>query len=404
MKRFTVVLSAVLILIGNNIFGQENNMDNVKKIISEVKAKYAPDKRISIYNVNVEEKEGKFVLSGETNIKKAKIELVEQMKKVNIKCYESIELLPAKSLGEKKYAVVNLSVANMRFAPEHAAEMATQTLLGTAVRVFNKQDGWYQIQTPDNYIGWVDNDGIKLMTLEEVNNWITAPKVIYLSEFGFVNSAPDKNSLRVTDIVMGDILKFIEKGEKFTKVEYPNGRIGYIENELCTDFTEWLNTTQPTHESIVNTAKKFIGMPYFWGGTSSKAMDCSGFSKTVYFINGVLLQRDASQQVNTGELVDTKDGFGNCQPGDLLFFGRKGSDEQKERVTHVAIYLGDNEFIHSAGEISIDSFDKTKSNYNEYRLNSFIRAKRIISSLDKDGVYMLKNVDIYKGVKFNEYE
>lgn len=379
-------------------------MDNVKKLISDVKAKYAPDKRITIYNVNVEEKEGKIVLSGETNIKKAKTELIEQLQKANVKYEEDIEVLPAKSLGEKKYAVINLSVANMRFAPEHAAEMATQTLLGTAVRVFDKRDGWYQIQTPDNYIGWVDNDGVKLMTFEEVNNWITAPKVIYLNEFGFVNSAPDKNSLRVSDIVMGDILKFVEKGEKFTKVEYPNGKIGFIENELCADFTEWLKNTQPTQEGITNTAKKFIGMPYFWGGTSSKAMDCSGFSKTVYFINGVMLQRDASQQVNTGELVDTKDGFGNCQPGDLLFFGKKGSEEQKERITHVAIYLGNNEFIHSAGEISIDSFDKTKSNYNEYRLNSFIRAKRILSSLDKNGVYMLKNVDIYKGVKFNEDE
>jgi len=404
MKRFTVFLSIVLILISNNIFGQEKNMDNVKKLISDVKAKYAPDKRITIYNVNVEEKEGKIVLSGETNIKKAKTELIEQLQKANVKYEEDIEVLPAKSLGEKKYAVINLSVANMRFAPEHAAEMATQTLLGTAVRVFDKRDGWYLIQTPDNYIGWVDNDGVKLMTFEEVNNWITAPKVIYLNEFGFVNSAPEKNSLRVSDIVMGDILKFVEKGEKFTKVEYPNGRIGFIENELCADFTEWLKNTQPTQEGITNTAKKFIGMPYFWGGTSSKAMDCSGFSKTVYFINGVMLQRDASQQVNTGELVDTKDGFGNCQPGDLLFFGKKGSEEQKERITHVAIYLGNNEFIHSAGEISIDSFDKTKSNYNEYRLNSFIRAKRILSSLDKNGVYMLKNVDIYKGVKFNEDE
>lgn len=404
MRRFTGLLSIVLILISNNIFGQEKSMDNVKKIISDVKAKYAPDKRTTIYNVSVEEKDGKFVIAGETNIKKAKTELIEQLQKNNVKYDESIELLPAKSLGEQKYAVINLSVANMRFAPEHAAEMATQTLLGTAVRVYNKRDGWFQIQTPDNYIGWVDNDGVKLMTLDEVNNWIAAPKVIYLNEFGFVNSAPDKNSLRVSDIVMGDILKLIEKGDKFTKVEYPNGRIGFIENELCADFTEWLKNTQPTQEAIINTAKKFIGMPYFWGGTSSKAMDCSGFSKTVYFINGVLLQRDASQQVNTGDLVDTKNGFDNCQPGDLLFFGRKGTEEQKEKITHVAIYIGNNEFIHSAGEISIDSFDKSKPNYNEYRLNSFIRAKRMLSSLDKNGVYMLKNVDIYKGEKFNEYE
>jgi hypothetical protein len=89
---------------------------------------------------------------------------------------------------------------------------------------------------------------------------------------------------------------------------------------------------------------------------------------------------------------------------DSLFFGRKATDTLPEKITHVAIYIGNLDFIHSAGEISIDSFDKNKPNFNEYRLKQFIRAKRILSSLDKNGIYTLKNFGQYKGELFNDNE
>lgn len=379
-------------------------MEELNSILSKVKEEFAKDKRTVIFDVTINKKENVFVLEGETNLRVAYKKLTDELDKTTTKYENNITLLPSKKLGVNKFAIVNLSVANLRVKPEHSAEMATQSLLGTAVKVFNKVNGWYQIQTPDNYLGWVDKDGIYLTDLSGVNKWISSKKVIYTNEFGFVYSLPNKNSQRVSDIVMGDLLKVLGKEDNFVKVEYPNGRVGYIESEFCEDFNTWLNNTVPTEKSIVETAKKFIGMPYLWGGTSVKAMDCSGFTKTVYFMNGVLLQRDASQQVLTGELVDTKNGFENCKPGDLLFFGTKASENKPEKITHVAIYIGNNEFIHSAGEISIDSFDKNKPNFNEYRLNQFIRAKRILNSLDKNGIYLLKNFGQYKGDLFNEDE
>jgi len=379
-------------------------MEKVKSILLKVKNEFAPDKRTSIFNIEAENVNGNILIKGETNLQSVKNEIITELDKQNIKYQDLIIVLPSKILGEKKYGIINLSVANIRFNPDHASEMATQSLLGTAVKVFNKKDGWYQIQTPDGYIGWVDNDGVSLTNLTEVNNWMTAKKIIYTNEFGFVYSKADKKSRRVSDVVMGSLLKFLDKEDNFIKVEYPNGRVGFIEEEYCDYFDEWLTKTVPTEESIVEMAYKFIGMPYFWGGTSSKAMDYSGFSKTVYYMNGVLLQRDASQQVLTGELVDTKNGFENCKPGDLLFFGKKATENSPERITHVAIYVGNMDFIHSAGEISIDSFDKNKPNFNEYRLKQFIRAKRILNSLDKNGIYTLKNFGQYKGELFYDNE
>jgi cell wall-associated NlpC family hydrolase len=134
-----------------------------------------------------------------------------------------------------------------------------------------------------------------------------------------------------------------------------------------------------------------------WGGTSAKGMDCSGFTKMVYFLNGIVLERDASQQVNQGSLIDTQNGFDKLQTGDLLFFGEHKTDSTKERVTHVAIYLGNYQYIHEAGRVKINSFDKDASNFNEYRLKHFIRAKRILNSIDKNGISSIKRNKFYLG-------
>ena len=62
----------------------------------------------------------------------------------------------------------------------------------------------------------------------------------------------------------------------------------------------------PASDAIIHTAHMMMGIPYVWGGTSIKGLDCSGFTKIVFQLNGVQLPRDASQQVNVGELIDTQ--------------------------------------------------------------------------------------------------
>ena len=127
-----------------------------------------------------------------------------------------------------------------------------------------------------------------------------------------------------------------------------------------------------------------------WGGTSIKAVDCSGFTKSTYYLNGIILARDASQQCYTGDDIDiskyvdgeqTKEALANLKMGDLIFFGSKATPERKERITHVGIYIGDGIFIHSAGKVRINSLIPEDDNYYSGS-NRLVRAQRMLGNQD----------------------
>jgi hypothetical protein len=379
-------------------YSQENNkMEQINSILQELKDKFAPDKRTAVFNFESVESENNIIIKGETNVSEAYSEFTKMMSDADIKFDNQIEMLPSEKLGEKKFGVINLSVANIRSKPDHHEELATQSILGTPIKILKKgEDGYYLVQTPDNYISWLDDDGFTFMNEEQWKEWKSSPKIIYIKEYGFSYSEADVNSQTVSDLVAGNLLKIMGEDSDFYLVNYPDGRTAYIKKDEAKLFTEWYNALNPNEETILKTAYRFMGIPYLWGGTSTKGMDCSGFTKTVYYLNGIVLQRDASQQVNTGELVDSKDGWQNLQPGDLLFFGRKADENRKERVTHVAIYIGDGDFIHAAGRVKINSFNPEKSYYSDYRKSGFIRAKRILTSVGKNGIEKILDNSFYK--------
>lgn len=92
--------------------------------------------------------------------------------------------------------------------------------------------------------------------------------------------------------------------------------------------------------SIVTTARSFLGIPYKWGGTSKKdGLDCSGLTMAVYQLNGLDLPRTSRDQFKAGIPVHQK----HLKKGDLIFFATSGG----KRVSHVGIYIGNNSFVHA---------------------------------------------------------
>jgi cell wall-associated NlpC family hydrolase len=198
--------------------------------------------------------------------------------------------------------------------------------------------------------------------------------------FGVVRSKPGTSSLPVSDAVPGVLFRDGGVRGPWRAVETPDGRKGFIERRLVTGYDRWKATRQLTATNVELTAKRFIGVPYLWGGTSPKGMDCSGFTKTVFRLNGMELNRDANQQADMGYDVSLADDMRRLSKGDLLFFGQPATAEKAERITHVAIYLQDRQFIHTPGGsgVRIDSFDPAAPNFNEGLRKSLVRARRVI--------------------------
>jgi hypothetical protein len=92
-------------------------------------------------------------------------------------------------------------------------------------------------------------------------------------------------------------------------------------------------------EELVSTARRFLGVPYRWGGEDRGGFDCSGLTMVSYRLNGLNLPRNSRAQFAAGRPV----GRAALQQGDLVFFATEGG----QRVTHVGIYIGAGQFIHA---------------------------------------------------------
>jgi SH3-like domain-containing protein len=353
--------------------------------IDSIAAIYVPDHRVGICNVKFKYGEkGDFVLTGETTNLAAKNEIIKALNNQGKPLIDSIIILPDTLKNEKYFGLVDLSVINLRKEPDHRSELVSQARLGTPVLILKNINSWIQIQTPDNYISWTEESSVKPVDRMEMAVWKKSSRVIYLENTGWLYDTPSDISGVVGDLVGGSIIEKIGQSNGYVSVVLPDGRKGFVENKKVMDFDDWKNTVSCTEERICNVAKTFLGLPYLWGGSSSKAVDCSGFVQSVYFMNGLILQRDASLQALHGLPVDITNGYSRLEKGDLLFFGSKKNGTA--HVTHVAIYLGNNEYINSSGRVVINSFDSTRSNYVRYRLSSLLSARRIREAKNDMGI------------------
>ncbi len=367
----------------------------IQALADSVQKKYVPDRRVDVFDVEVADLNGTPILKGFTSVDAAKQELLELARKENAAVVDSLTLLPDAGFEGKTYGVITLSVATLQTKASYSAEMATQALMGMPVQVLQKE-GWWRIRTADGYIGWTPSGSFQQMTKDEFNAWTSAKKIVFTSLYGMSYQDANENSPMVSDLVAGDMMKLEGDTGRFYKVSYPDGRIAYVLKQQSKPMGEWLASLQLTEENIIKKARTMLGVPYIWGATSTKAVDCSGFTKTIFFLNGVILSRDASQQAYTGIPVDISNGYSNLRPGDLMFFGQKAENGKKERVGHVAIYIGNNEFIHSAGRVKINSLDSTKTNYDKANTNRFIRAARVIGAVDTKGIWSIQKNPMYQ--------
>ncbi|MDF2565774.1 MAG: hypothetical protein K0Q53_2178 [Massilibacillus sp.] len=122
----------------------------------------------------------------------------------------------------------------------------------------------------------------------------------------------------------------------------------------------------PTTAAIITTSRKYLGVPYKFGGTTPKGFDCSGYLQYIFAENGMKIPRTADEQYKIGTSITQP----QLQSGDLVFF-----TTYEKGASHCGLYIGDGKFIHASSSkgIHIDELN------NSYWKPRYIGAKRIIN-------------------------
>ena len=242
----------------------------------------------------------------------------------------------AQTAQSVEYVVVR-PVVNMFRTPSLDADVVSQSLYGTNVALVKAEGEWLQIRTADEYTGWVQADGLRKLNGKRYADGVPSLRVAESSanvyrEPDVTLHAPLLNLPWETRLEI--ITEKVDDKGRWIKVRLADGAEGFIQRGDVSETTAKLDIPQ-----TIALAKRFMGVTYTWGGTSSFGFDCSGFMQMLVRQRGILLPRDASLQVNWkgSTPVERKD----LIAGDLLYFG-----EDLGKVTHTGMYIGNGEFIH----------------------------------------------------------
>ncbi|GIP37738.1 gamma-D-glutamyl-L-lysine endopeptidase [Paenibacillus sp. J31TS4] len=259
-----------------------------------------------------------------------------------------------------------------------ANRLQTQLLYGTEVLVQEERDGWAHILIPtqstrknaDGYPGWVPLAQLaEPLPQPEDSVWavVTSDRAEPVWPEGTDGARPERLSFLTRLPVLGEP----EGGQ--VRVATPHGsallrladvRLEREDSRTAGEGSAAADAGAPAARSagrvtagqaavpaedasvphagarIVENGKRFLGLPYLWGGMSSYGYDCSGFAHNMHLALGIRIPRDASDQATAGRAVQKEE----LEPGDLLFFAY---EEGKGPVHHVGIYAGENRMLHS---------------------------------------------------------
>lgn len=381
MKKIALLPLALMLV----YCGRPDTGSHMQSDIDSICNKWVPVSSESICSATITTMSDKsVVLKGETTCPDAKKELIAYLDKMGVTYADSLVVLPDTSVGEKEWGIVTQSVCNIRGERSQAAEMINQALMGTPVKILKRDGSWYLVQTPDMYIGWAEDDAVSLRTIQEMDEWRHSKRMIYTSKWGDVANM-SKDGI-VSDIVFGSVVQVTGESLFGIDVVLPDGRKGSLKKTDVEDFGKWAAKTDHNADELVSFGRTFLGYPYLWGGISHKGVDCSGFARACYFSIGTILTRDASSQFLYGTEVDIISSTDALQPGDLLFFG-----SAKDHITHVGMYIGNTEVIHSSGMVRINSLDPTRENYSEYLRSRLQGARRFLGAPSAMGSMRVMN-------------
>jgi gamma-D-glutamyl-L-lysine dipeptidyl-peptidase len=346
--------------------------DALAQLAEQIRREHVPDARRGVFEVHVAEHAGGLVLTGHTTDPVAADLLhaaATRMLGGDAPVFDEIVRLPHPDLGSEWFAVARAAIVPVYSEPRLPSPQISEVVLGVRIDVLERRDQWLRIRGEDGYLGWVHSGYVQPGPAEWAHGWErgTAGEPVVSLGADLVDEA-------------GRVVGRAPWGARLirrssTEYELPDGARAKVAAGEVVDVDRLSDRFPPRGESVVRTARRWLGAPYLWGGVTLSGVDCSGFTQAVYWMHGIALPRDSDLQSGVGARVDSGDAFETLRAGDLLFFAEGG-----DRITHVAISLGGPEVIHAAitnGGVAVNGL--TGSQPLEERLRgTFRHASRLL--------------------------
>jgi hypothetical protein len=242
--------------------------------------------------------------------------------------------------------VVVVPVANMYSKPSEKADVVSQVIYGSNVRLIEARGEWSRIETSDRYGGWTPSRYLRVVLTG--NGYATAGPILQVESL-FANVYAEPDNTKHKPLVTIPFEAKLELAPEDTKTKAANARHeGWFHVRLAGQTLGWVQAGDVVEDpkpltiaESIELAKRFLGVPYLWGGRSSFGFDCSGFTQMLVRARGIELPRDADKQAAWSGVtrIERKD----LQPGDLVFFG-----SSEKEINHTGMYMGDGQFIHDS--------------------------------------------------------
>ncbi len=304
-----------------------------------------------------------------------------------------VTLLPDATIEGQPAGVIRVPVAAIHRSNAFSSEIVTEAVMGTPVKLLEKK-GWWHVQTPDGYLGWVHAQQVTPMTAEAFRAHETQTHYAVVT-FSAPVYAESTRKTPVLELPNGALVTRTATAPQngHVEIQLPDGRSGWAAlwrlkplAAVQSRAERLLQTPQALREAVADHAMSLLGRTYRWAGASVWGMDCSGLVKTAWRMAGLDGPRDADQMARlAGRLPDGTTAF---KKGDLLFFGKTG-------ISHVAVSLGGTRFVHSLGDVHTGDLDPQAPEYDAWAAGLFRFAVR--PEFENDCLTTLGRIPLYQG-------
>ncbi|WP_456408604.1 C40 family peptidase [Caldithrix abyssi] len=251
---------------------------------------------------------------------------------------------------------VNVTFANIYRKPTFHCEVDTQAVLWEELQVEEKIESFYRVQTEDHYEGWINEHQVAVCHRpQEERRMVTAlAQKVY--------NAPNASAEVMRTVGAGSTLPIVQEKNGWYEVLLPDEKRGFVPNEAFAPPPGF------SRDGLLQIARRFLGVTYVWGGKTPFGLDCSGFVQLSLKLLGKNVRRDAWMQFEDSHPVSKSPK--DARAGDLYFFSENG-----DKITHVAITMGGQKFIHARGMVRINSLKEDDPEFTPDLLHDFVEVR-----------------------------